>query len=389
MAFRPLVALLALTAAFTCRPGLAMQEPAPETKPAEVGADRPLAERFRDLKRKIQERSRAQSAELAELRRAGAAGGSPEIRKSIERARRDHGAIRDEVAALIKAHPDDPAAFDGLLLIGAELDDDLAAFVEDRYLGDPRIATLCPLLRHSRRESSRRLLEKIAAEGPDGRSRAQAAYALAESHLARAKGPDASGRDRAMDEAKRHFERIVADHPEERSLEGSYRLADRAKGALAWIANAPSLQVGRVAPAIVGELLDGGRFDLADHRGKVVALVFWGTWCQPCMAMVPHERELVARMKGRPFAFIGVDADRPEDREKALQTTRDEKMDWPSLWDGGFDGPIQARYNVDHYPTVYVLDARGVIRFVDPRGDDLDRAVERLLAEIEPAPASP
>jgi cytochrome oxidase Cu insertion factor (SCO1/SenC/PrrC family) len=108
------------------------------------------------------------------------------------------------------------------------------------------------------------------------------------------------------------------------------------------------------------------------------------------MAMVPHERELVARMKGRPFAFIGVDADRPEDRAKALQTTRDEKMDWPSLWDGGFDGPIQARYNVDHYPTIYVLDARGVIRFVDPRGDDLDRAVESLLAEIEPkSEASP
>jgi len=362
-----------------------MQEPAPETKPAEAGADRPLAERFRDLDRKAKERSRAQSAELAELGRAGAA--SPaEYRRIVKQARWELGAIRGEVAALIKAHPDDPAAFDGLLLIGAELDDGLAAFAAARYLGDPRIATLCPLLRHSHRESSRRLLERIAAEGPDGRSRAQAAYALGEAHLARAKDPTTTDRDRERDEAKRHFERIVADHPEERSLEGSYRLADRARAALAWIANAPSLQVGRVAPAIVGELLDGTRFDLADYRGKVVALVFWGTWCQPCMAAVPHERELVARMKGRPFALVGVDADAAEDRAKALQTTRDEKMDWPSLWDGGFDGPIQARYNVDHYPTIYVLDGRGTIRFVDVRGDDLDRAVDALIAEMDGRP---
>jgi hypothetical protein len=56
---------------------------------------------------------------------------------------------------------------------------------------------------------------------------------------------------------------------------------------------------------------------------------------------------------------------------------------WPSFWDGEFNGPIQIRYIVDHYPTLYVLDPRGVIRYIDVRAKGLDRAVDALLLELE------
>ena len=83
------------------------------------------------------------------------------------------------------------------------------------------------------------------------------------------------------------------------------------------------------------------------------------------------------------FALVGVNADETDKREKARKATRDERMDWPSFWDGGYNGPTQARYNIDHYPTVYVLDAKGVIRYIDAEGKDLDRAVDALVRESE------
>ena len=103
------------------------------------------------------------------------------------------------------------------------------------------------------------------------------------------------------------------------------------------------------------------------------------------MAMVPHERELVARMAGKPFILLGVNSDEARDRDKARKVAREKQMTWPSWWDGGFRGTIQTAYDVDHWPTVYVLDAGGVIRHIDVRGKDLDRAIDALLAEMPAA----
>ncbi len=154
-------------------------------------------------------------------------------------------------------------------------------------------------------------------------------------------------------------------------------------GRAARIANLPNLKVGKVAPEIVGEDLDGRPLRLGDHRGKVVVVCFWATWCGPCMAMVPHERELVERMEGKPFVLLGVNSDEAGDREKAKKATREKLMTWPSWWDGGFRGAIQTAYDVDHWPTVYVLDPEGVIRYFDVRGKDLDRAVDALLEAMQ------
>ena len=52
------------------------------------------------------------------------------------------------------------------------------------------------------------------------------------------------------------------------------------------------LGLGRVAPEIEGRDIDGHRFKLSDYRGRVVVLTFSGTWCGPCEAMYPHQREM-------------------------------------------------------------------------------------------------
>ena len=93
-------------------------------------------------------------------------------------------------------------------------------------------------------------------------------------------------------------------------------------------------------------------------------------------------------MNHKPFILLGINCGDP--LEKAKETTEAKRMVWPSLWDGGAtDGPIQAAYNVLHWPTVYVLDAKGTIRFFDVRGKELDAAVDELLAEMaEAGPAA-
>ena len=96
--------------------------------------------------------------------------------------------------------------------------------------------------------------------------------------------------------------------------------------------------------------------------------------------MYPHERSLVKRMAGKPFALIGVNSD---EKTKLKQVIKKENMTWRSWWDGGnTSGPIASKWNVHGWPTLYVLDHKGVIRFKGAREEALDKAVDQLLAEM-------
>jgi len=96
--------------------------------------------------------------------------------------------------------------------------------------------------------------------------------------------------------------------------------------------------------------------------------------------MYPHERSLVKRMEGKPFALLGINSDPKDELRKAMKK---ENITWRSWWDGGdTDGPIQRQWNIRGWPTVYVLDHKGVIRFEGVRDKALDQAVDQLLAEI-------
>ena len=98
--------------------------------------------------------------------------------------------------------------------------------------------------------------------------------------------------------------------------------------------------------------------------------------------MYPHERSLVKRLAGEPFALIGVNSDR--DREALKQTLLTENISWRSFWNGGgTSGPISTRWNVASWPTIYVIDAEGKIRFKNVRGEKMDEAVDSLLAELK------
>ena len=98
--------------------------------------------------------------------------------------------------------------------------------------------------------------------------------------------------------------------------------------------------------------------------------------------MYPHERSLVKRLANKPFALIGVNSD--GDRAKLKTVIQKENITWRSFWDGGgTGGPIATAWNVQSWPTIYVLDAEGRIRYKNVREAALDNAIDTLLAETE------
>ena len=142
-----------------------------------------------------------------------------------------------------------------------------------------------------------------------------------------------------------------------------------------------NLAVGKVVPEIEGADHEGKTFKLSDFRGKVVVLTFSGNWCGPCVGMYPHERELVARLEGKPFALVSVNTD--ADVETLGKSIVSGEITWRCWWDGT-SGPITTRWGVSRFPSIFVLDKSGMIRFKDVRSDDLDKAVASLLDEAPP-----
>ena len=98
--------------------------------------------------------------------------------------------------------------------------------------------------------------------------------------------------------------------------------------------------------------------------------------------MYGHERSLVQRLEGKPFALIGVNSD--DNRDQLKQVLIDERITWRSFWNGGStEGPISQQWRVRGWPSIWVIDAKGVIRYRNVRGPDMDKAVDTLLAEME------
>ena len=98
--------------------------------------------------------------------------------------------------------------------------------------------------------------------------------------------------------------------------------------------------------------------------------------------MYPHERSLVKKLADLPFALLGVNSDK--DLEKLAVRREKEGITWRSFWNGpkGTGGPISTEWDVMGWPTIYILDADGIIRARNQRGEAMEEVVLELLAEM-------
>jgi Thioredoxin-like len=98
--------------------------------------------------------------------------------------------------------------------------------------------------------------------------------------------------------------------------------------------------------------------------------------------MYPHERSLVKKLADKPFALVGVNSD--SDMKKLKERMKQEKITWPSFANGDTSGPISTQWRVRGWPTIYILDAKGVIRYQSLGADEdaIDAMLKKLLAEL-------
>jgi hypothetical protein len=104
--------------------------------------------------------------------------------------------------------------------------------------------------------------------------------------------------------------------------------------------------------------------------------------------MFPHERSLVKQMAEdkKPFALVGVNSD--ADKDFLKKQNEKEEITWRSFWCGkdGTSGPIPTKWNVQGWPTLYLIDHKGVIRHKflgNPGEKKLDELIEELVKEAE------
>ncbi len=293
---------------------------------------------------------------------------------------------------LVREADKDSAAFEGVLILVRQmrtfLDEDLVDLVLEHHKDNPKMGQLCMDLAYRTDGTwAKRILDEAAANHPLPAVRGQALYALGiyYRHLADGRWDEKTSKEdqeKFLAEAERTFKEVTKTYADVRTPDGRAKLGDKANSELTRIHNLPLLKVGKAAPEITGKDLDGKPLKLSDYRGKVVLVVFWGTWCPPCMREVPHEQDLVKQHAGRPFVILGVNSDK--DRDATRKACLEKGITWRSWWDGGdTQGPVQTAYNVSQWPTLYLIDHQGIIREFDVHEAKLDEAIATLLSAAE------
>jgi len=382
------------------------------------GADQKPAETLDSLKKEQE----AVWGKLDNDRKPGTT--EAEKKKAVERFYRSVGDLGRRAVALAKKHPGTPDAVEALVwarFAATEDDPELAGVIYDmlaeRYLDSDAILPVCRLawLDAVKGTHAEAFLRAAVERSKNVKVRSLCCYSLGRHQqklASRARdlndpvrgeilgrnferfGPVVNRRLRGLDpeklerEAEECFDRTIKEFGDLQPMGKDFApLGEQATG---MIFQMHHLGIGRTAPEIKGEDIDGKPMKLSDFRGKVVVVSFWATWCGPCMGLVPHEKALVEKMKGRPFALIGVNGD--DDRERAKTVSAKEGISWRSFWNGGAKQGIPVQWGVSGWPTIYVIDGNGVIRddglvyFQELyRSSTPDKTIETLVAEAEEA----
>jgi peroxiredoxin len=148
-----------------------------------------------------------------------------------------------------------------------------------------------------------------------------------------------------------------------------------------WVTNADiafALEPGDPAKDFQAPNLDGdGTVSLQDHRGKVVYLDFWASWCNPCQTAIPLIEELRGEFPADDFQVVAVNLDKST--KKARKFLVKNPVGYPSASDPR--GALPRAFGLETMPTSYLIDRDGIIRYVHEGFRENDVAL--LRAEIQ------
>jgi len=138
------------------------------------------------------------------------------------------------------------------------------------------------------------------------------------------------------------------------------------------------LRYGQAAPPVAGTLIDGRKFNLSEHRGKVVVLYFYTTWCSICVTNGPQMEALTKKFNKDKVLVLGVSLDNNigDCRKYVLE----KKIHYPQLFAGPWtDSDLRKAYRVINVPTTFIIDPEGKIAQINLFGPTLENFIDELL----------
>jgi peroxiredoxin len=135
---------------------------------------------------------------------------------------------------------------------------------------------------------------------------------------------------------------------------------------------------GQRAPEFSLPALSGSTVALSSLRGKVVLIDFWAQWCEPCKKELPQLDRLAKQYAGKGVVVVAVNIDKQ--KENAERMVKQLGVSLPVLLDPA--GSVASTYDLPKMPTSFVVDKKGIVRFVN-EGFDGPKDVDRFKQELD------
>jgi peroxiredoxin len=138
------------------------------------------------------------------------------------------------------------------------------------------------------------------------------------------------------------------------------------------------VQKGQRAPEFSLPSLKGTTVTLGSMKGKVVLVDFWAQWCEPCKKELPQLDRLAREYAAKGVVIVAVNIDKQ--RENAERMVKQLGVSLPVLLDPA--GSVAGSYDLPKMPTSFVIDKKGIVRFVN-EGFDGPKDVDRFKQELD------